>query len=504
MAISAGAHLDVSNAAANTTITLTAPADVVPGALLWAQISLGTMITAVPAGWTQVAAALLTGSPRLYAYYRVADATDTPGSTYAWTYNSATGSGTLQTYFGVDPVSPVDVASQTAAGGSATSFPVPGVVTVTDGALLLTGAATASTTLTPVLTVPAGFTKRFDTIPKRHALADRGQPVAGDPGVLTWTVSAASAWTAYSTALRPEAAAGPVTYLGAVTFGAAGQLDAGAVVVPPSAAPASLWALTDTPTVPENPSTVAIEVGLRFTTSTAGTVVGLRFYKALNNTGVHVGTLWGPTGTSLATVTFTGETATGWQTGTFSSAVPISTGQSYIVSVFDPAGHYPSDLNYFAAPYVNAPLTGVTGVFHNSTAGYPTSTYQASNYWVDVLLQTGVAQPPVAVGSVSLRAPGHLNASPVVVGAPPPPVIGGSASLRAPGQLLASPVVVVASTTTPTLYVRSGSTLVPARLGIRTGATVTYLSPALGAAPGALTTETGAALTTETGSPLTT
>ena len=30
-----------------------------------------------------------------------------------------------------------------------------------------------------------------------------------------------------------------------------------------------------------------------------------------------------------------------------------------------------------------------------------------------------------------------------------------------------------------TLYMRSGATLIPARLGIRTGTTVTYLSPAL-------------------------
>ena len=216
MTITAGLHLDTSNATASSTMTLTAPADVVPGALMWVQLSLGTLISAAPVGWTQVAAALVTSAPRLYAYSRVADATDTPGTTYAWTYGSATGSATIQTYLGVDTTTPVDATATTAGSATAaTSFPVAGAVTVTAGTLLLTGVATASTTTTPTLTPPAGFTTRFDNIPKRHALADLTQTVAGDPGTLTWTVSASSAWTAYATALRPAVvAAGPTALAG--------------------------------------------------------------------------------------------------------------------------------------------------------------------------------------------------------------------------------------------------------------------------------------------------
>ena len=159
----------------------------------------------------------------------------------------------------------------------------------------------------------------------------------------------------------------------------------------------SLWTLAAVPTIPANPATTPIEVGLRFSTSTAGSVTGLRFYKASTNTGTHTGTLWAdPGGTALATVTVTGETASGWQTATFTTSVAISTGQNYVVSVFDPNGQYPSDQNYFTTPLVNAPLTGITGVFHNTTSAFPASTYNASNYWVDVLLDTGTTTTPLS------------------------------------------------------------------------------------------------------------
>ena len=160
----------------------------------------------------------------------------------------------------------------------------------------------------------------------------------------------------------------------------------------------SLWTTASVPTIPANPATTSIEVGLQFSTSNAGSVTGIRFYKASTNTGTHVGTLWSPAGASLATVTFTGETASGWQTGVFTTPVAISTGQNYVVSVFDPNGHYPSDQNYFTTPLVNTPLTGITGVFHNTTSAFPASTYNLSNYWVDLLLDTGSS--PVSLAAV--------------------------------------------------------------------------------------------------------
>lgn len=231
-----------------------------------------------------------------------------------------------------------------------------------------------------------------------------------------------------------------------------------------------MWTTASVPTVPSNPSTVGIEVGLRFSTSTAGSVTGLRFYKDATNTGTHVGTLWNPAGTALATVTFTGETASGWQTMLFATPAAIITGQNYIVSVFDPNGRYPSDQNYFTSPLVNAPLTGITGVFHNTTSAFPTSTYNLSNYWVDVLLDIGATTTPLLGAFAETDT---ATAALVSVAAAVPTALAGSSVET--DTLMAAPT----TTTTQVLYMRSGATLVRARLGMRTGTTVTYLSPAL-------------------------
>src|SRR2546423_2282320 len=45
-------------------------------------------------------------------------------------------------------------------------------------------------------------------------------------------------------------------------------------------------------------------------------------------------------GTLLATGTFTNETVSGWQTMTFTNPVQISANTTYVVSYFDPNGHY--------------------------------------------------------------------------------------------------------------------------------------------------------------------
>ena len=72
----------------------------------------------------------------------------------------------------------------------------------------------------------------------------------------------------------------------------------------------------------EDPSSV--ELGVKFTSSVAGSVTGIRFYKAAANTGTHVGSLWTSTGTLLSSATFVNESASGWQLVTFSSPVAVS------------------------------------------------------------------------------------------------------------------------------------------------------------------------------------
>jgi hypothetical protein len=159
------------------------------------------------------------------------------------------------------------------------------------------------------------------------------------------------------------------------------------------ACPCRLWASTITPATPAVGDGGSYELGVRFRSDMDGFITGIRFYKGSGNTGTHIGHLWTNTGTQLGQVTFTGESATGWQEATFATAIPVTANTTYVASYFDPNGHFSLDRPYFAAStFDNAPLhalkdglDGANGVYKAGSGGFPTSTYAASNYWVDVV-----------------------------------------------------------------------------------------------------------------------
>ena len=109
----------------------------------------------------------------------------------------------------------------------------------------------------------------------------------------------------------------------------------------------SLFSGSATPAVVNTTDASAVELGVKFQSSVAGTVSGIRFYKSSQDTGVHTGELWSSTGTKLATLTFTNETASGWQTATFSSPVTMTPGATYTASYHTNVGHYSNTDNYF-------------------------------------------------------------------------------------------------------------------------------------------------------------
>ena len=180
-------------------------------------------------------------------------------------------------------------------------------------------------------------------------------------------------------------------------------------------ATSSLFSVNSTPgTITVNDSG-AVELGLKFQAATGGKVIGVRFYKGPQNTGSHVGNLWSSAGALLASVTFTGETASGWQQGNFSSPVTLATGATYIVSYHTSTGFYSADGNYFANAVTNGPLTapssatsGGNGVYaYGSTSVFPTNSYNAGNYWVDVAFAAAGAlgnQPPTANNDSGITA----------------------------------------------------------------------------------------------------
>jgi hypothetical protein len=157
----------------------------------------------------------------------------------------------------------------------------------------------------------------------------------------------------------------------------------------------TIWPNTATPIQPEyHDSAPSWELGLKFRSDVAGQITSIRFYKSTNNTGTHTGHLWTSTGTLLASATFTNETATGWQSVSFGSPVTISPNTTYVASYHLDSGYYVGDDGYFTNNTVTSgPLhaladgvDGPNGVYAKGPSAFPTSSYQADNYWVDVVM----------------------------------------------------------------------------------------------------------------------
>jgi len=161
----------------------------------------------------------------------------------------------------------------------------------------------------------------------------------------------------------------------------------------------SIWSSSATPVNTSESDPSAVELGVKFQSDVAGSVYGVRFYKGSANIGTHVGNLWTSTGTNLATVTFSNETASGWQQANFASPVAISANTVYVISYYAPNGGYAGDANVFSTSGVdNPPLHALAnsvssdGVYlYASGGGFPTNTFSATNYWVDVLFLPAVS-----------------------------------------------------------------------------------------------------------------
>ena len=158
----------------------------------------------------------------------------------------------------------------------------------------------------------------------------------------------------------------------------------------------SIWPSSTVPAVIDRGPDRAVQLGVKFRSDVAGTIRGIRFYKAAGNTGTHVGSLWSRGGTRLANATFTNETASGWQEVSFAKPVAIKANTVYVASYHTTTGHYSINTNYFASKGAdNAPLhalangvSGGNGVYrYGNSSGFPNRTWNASNYWVDVVFQ---------------------------------------------------------------------------------------------------------------------
>ena len=172
------------------------------------------------------------------------------------------------------------------------------------------------------------------------------------------------------------------------------------ITVPAVSVGLTIWPGTTVPgTIDSGPDT-AVELGVKFSSDVFGKITGIRFYKAALNTGTHVGSLWTTNGTLLASAAFVGETASGWQQVDFETPVDIDSNTVYVASYHANDGHFSIDTSYFASAGVDNPplhalansVAGGNGIFsYGSTGTFPSNSFNAANYWVDVVFVCNTA-----------------------------------------------------------------------------------------------------------------
>jgi hypothetical protein len=235
-----------------------------------------------------------------------------------------------------------------------------------------------------------------------------------------------------------------------------------------SSCPCSIWSSTASPTNPSVNDGSAVELGVKFTSSASGYITGVRFYKGSRNTGTHTGSLWTNSGTLLAAATFTTESSSGWQQVNFATPVAIAANTTYVASYHTTVGYYAGDTQYFANSGTNAPplqaLSNQTahgnGVYvYGAGSVFPSSTYESTNYWVDVVFVTsaGSSGSPTIYG-ISGTISGGAGATVTLSGAS-----SASTTANASGNFSFSNLASGSYAVTPT---ESGYTFSPASQNI--------------------------------------
>lgn len=136
-----------------------------------------------------------------------------------------------------------------------------------------------------------------------------------------------------------------------------------------------------------------VELGVKFKSSVPGLIKGIRFFSSASPSGIYKGHLWTSSGTLLDSVTFVNVTASGWQEALFSKPIPVLADTIYVASYHTSTGHYAATSGGLASSVNNGSLTalssstaGGNGVYSYGTSRiFPTNSFNAANYWVDVI-----------------------------------------------------------------------------------------------------------------------
>ena len=343
----------------------------------------------------------------------------------------------------------------------------PTIVSVTPAAGA-TGVATATTvTVTFSEAMLATSVTNASVLLKDATSASVPATVSYDAATLTATLTPSSplAYAASYTATVKGGAGGVADVAGNVLV--ADVTWTFQTVAAPFACPCTIWPSTAT-VGPMDAQVGSVELGVKFRSDVGGYISGIRFYKYSLNTGTHVGNLWSSTGTLLATATFTNETSSGWQQVSFASPVAIAANTTYVASYHTNAGKYAATSSGLASAVDRSPLhalasasSGGNGVYGpGSTSIFPTQTYNATNYWVDVVLTLTLPDTtrPTVVATAPAAAATGVN-----------PLATVTATF--------SEAMTASSVTSSTVTLKAGSTSIAAAVGYDAATFTATLTP---------------------------
>jgi Tol biopolymer transport system component/lysophospholipase L1-like esterase len=166
----------------------------------------------------------------------------------------------------------------------------------------------------------------------------------------------------------------------------------------------SVWGNSSTPgTATYSSDTSSVMLGMRFHATTTGQVNAIKVYRGAELTGDTRVFLYNSSGNLLGSGTLAKPSTftAGWRTVQLDSPVLLNANEVYTAAYLADNGEYAIDAHYFCSggsvptsgpvvPEVYDDLlcsssTGNNGVYdYTTTPGAPTSSYNESNYWVDV------------------------------------------------------------------------------------------------------------------------
>ena len=166
-----------------------------------------------------------------------------------------------------------------------------------------------------------------------------------------------------------------------------------------------------TPFIPDHYSQGVdkLELGIKVSTTAAGSISAVRFYKEPESTASHEAHIWDSSGQLLATQAFTSETASGWQEVQLATPVQIPANSTFVVSVYSTAYYFPGST---FQTMTSGPLTVIGGVYsYSGNSSYPSNVVNYQ-YGVDFLFtKAGIDLPCSVSGSyqiIALSAPARL------------------------------------------------------------------------------------------------